>query len=66
MLLTQLLDNLAAKYGLQIYETPVVFKYIGEKMRQTTVLIGGEESGGLNIIGHIPEKDGILANILVA
>jgi len=63
---THLLDNLAAKYGLEIYETPVGFKYIGEKMRQTTVLIGGEESGGLSISGHIPEKDGILADMLVA
>jgi phosphomannomutase len=63
---TRLLDNFAAKYGLPLYETPVGFKYIGEKMRQTTVLIGGEESGGLSVIGHIPEKDGILANMLVA
>ncbi|MBD2775643.1 phosphoglucomutase/phosphomannomutase family protein [Iningainema sp. BLCCT55] len=63
---THLLDNLAAQYGLEIYETPVGFKYIGEKMRQTDVLIGGEESGGLSILGHIPEKDGFLANLLVA
>ncbi|MBE9208571.1 phosphoglucomutase/phosphomannomutase family protein [Nostoc sp. LEGE 06077] len=63
---THLLDNFAAKYGLPIYETPVGFKYIGEKMRETTVLIGGEESGGLSIVGHIPEKDGVLADMLVA
>ena len=63
---THLLDNLAAKYGLEIYETAVGFKYIGEKMRQTQVLIGGEESGGLSVVGHIPEKDGILADMLVA
>ncbi len=63
---THLLDNFALKYGLDIYETPVGFKYIGEKMRETDVLIGGEESGGLSIIGHIPEKDGILADMLVA
>jgi phosphomannomutase len=63
---THLLDNLAAKYGLQLLETPVGFKYIGGKMRQTQVLIGGEESGGLSISGHIPEKDGILVNMLVA
>lgn len=63
---THLLDNFAAKYGLQIYETAVGFKYIGEKMRETTVLIGGEESGGLSVIGHIPEKDGVLADMLVA
>jgi phosphomannomutase len=63
---THLLDNIAAKYGLEIYETAVGFKYIGEKMRETDVLIGGEESGGLSVIGHIPEKDGILADMLVA
>lgn len=63
---THLLDNFADKYGLEIYETAVGFKYIGEKMRETDVLIGGEESGGLSIIGHIPEKDGILADMLVA
>ncbi|MBD2345088.1 phosphoglucomutase/phosphomannomutase family protein [Anabaena subtropica] len=63
---THLLDNFAAKYGLTIYETAVGFKYIGEKMRETDVLIGGEESGGLSIIGHIPEKDGILADMLIA
>lgn len=63
---THLLDNFALKYGLPSYETPVGFKYIGEKMRETDVLIGGEESGGLSIIGHIPEKDGILAGMLVA
>lgn len=63
---THLLDNFAAKYGLEIYETPVGFKYIGEKMRETAVLIGGEESGGLSVLGHIPEKDGILADMLVA
>lgn len=63
---THLLDNFALKYGLQIYETAVGFKFIGEKMRETDVLIGGEESGGLSIIGHIPEKDGILADMLVA
>ncbi|MEN9245200.1 MAG: hypothetical protein Q6J78_00665 [Thermostichales cyanobacterium SRBZ-1_bins_19] len=62
---THLLDRLAQHYGLEIYETAVGFKYIGEKMRQTTVLIGGEESGGLSVIGHIPEKDGILADMLM-
>lgn len=63
---THLLDNFAAANGLELYETPVGFKYVGEKMRETQVLIGGEESGGLSVIGHIPEKDGILADLLVA
>ena len=63
---THLLDNLAAKYNLELIETAVGFKYVGQQMRETTVLIGGEESGGLSIIGHIPEKDGILADMLIA
>jgi phosphomannomutase len=62
---THLLDNLALQYGLELYETPVGFKHIGEKMRTANVLIGGEESGGLSITGHIPEKDGVLAALLV-
>jgi phosphomannomutase len=63
---THLLDNLAAHYGLELHETAVGFKHIGEKMRQIPVLIGGEESGGISVLGHIPEKDGILAGLLVA
>jgi len=62
---THLLDNVAAQNGLEVYETPVGFKHIGQKMRETEVLIGGEESGGLSISGHIPEKDGILAGLLI-
>ncbi|HEY9789092.1 MAG TPA: phosphoglucomutase/phosphomannomutase family protein [Candidatus Obscuribacterales bacterium] len=62
---THLLDRLAQVYGLEAIETPVGFKYIGEIMRQKDVLIGGEESGGLSVKGHIPEKDGILAGLLV-
>jgi len=63
---THLLDNYAASNGLELFETAVGFKYVGAKMRETDVLIGGEESGGLSVIGHIPEKDGILADMLVA
>lgn len=62
---THMLDHVAAAYCLPLIETPVGFKYIGEKMRTEDVLIGGEESGGVSIKGHIPEKDGILANLLV-
>jgi phosphomannomutase len=62
---THLLDRLARKYNLEVIETPVGFKYIGEIMRSQDVLIGGEESGGVSVKGHIPEKDGILANLLV-
>jgi phosphomannomutase len=63
---THLLDNFAAKHGVPLIETAVGFKYIGEQMREISVLIGGEESGGLSVIGHIPEKDGILADMLIA
>jgi phosphomannomutase len=62
---THLLDHLAKHYELEIVETPVGFKYIGEVMRQKDVLIGGEESGGVSVKGHIPEKDGIMADLLV-
>ena len=63
---THLLDRLAEQYNLPLYETAVGFKHIGQLMRELPVLIGGEESGGLSVLGHIPEKDGILANLLVA
>ncbi|WP_258360807.1 phosphoglucomutase/phosphomannomutase family protein [Moorella sulfitireducens (nom. illeg.)] len=63
---THNLDRLAAAEGLQVIETPVGFKYIGEALRQHDCILGGEESGGLSIRGHIPEKDGILATALVA
>lgn len=63
---THLLDLLAEKYELGVpLETPVGFKYVGEEMRKGDILIGGEESGGVSIKGHIPEKDGILANLLI-
>lgn len=63
---THLLDRLAAKYGRVVHETPVGFKHICDMMRKEPVVIGGEESGGLSIGPHIPEKDGLLANLLVA
>ena len=63
---THLLDRVAAAYGLELVETPVGFKYIGEQMLLGDVLLGGEESGGASILGHIPEKDGVLINLLIA
>ncbi|MGE5553226.1 MAG: phosphoglucomutase/phosphomannomutase family protein [Betaproteobacteria bacterium] len=63
---THLLDRLAARYGRTVKETPVGFKYICQAMREEPICIGGEESGGLSIGGHLPEKDGILACLLVA
>lgn len=62
---THMLDRIAAHYGLEIDETPVGFKYIGESMMKKGSILGGEESGGMSIAGHIPEKDGILAAALI-
>ncbi|MBN1142398.1 MAG: phosphoglucomutase/phosphomannomutase family protein [Deltaproteobacteria bacterium] len=60
------LDAVGRHHGVQVHETAVGFKYIGELIRDERILIGGEESAGLSIEGHIPEKDGILACLLVA
>ena len=60
-----MLDIVAQKLGVDVVETPVGFKYVGEAMRKYNPIIAGEESGGLSIQGHIPEKDGILANLLI-
>jgi len=63
---THALDALAKNFGVPCYETPVGFKYIGEKLIAGEIVFGGEESAGLTIEGHVPEKDGILADLLVA
>ncbi len=60
------LDAVAKAHGRQLHETPVGFKYIGELIKADQIVIGGEESSGLTIKGHVPEKDGILACLLVA
>ncbi|MCI0350076.1 MAG: phosphoglucomutase/phosphomannomutase family protein, partial [Acidobacteriales bacterium] len=62
---TNLINALARKHGVELHETPVGFKYIGELIKQDKVAIGGEESAGLSIRHHVPEKDGILAGLLV-
>jgi alpha-D-glucose phosphate-specific phosphoglucomutase len=63
---TQMLNRLAGRYGLALHETPVGFNYIGDLMLTNNVLIGGEESGGISIKGHIPEGDGVLMGLLLA
>lgn len=63
---TGLLDRVAASHGLDLYETPVGFKYIGALINEGKIILGGEESAGLSIKGHYPEKDGILACLLAA
>ncbi len=60
------MHDLYAKYlDIEVIETAVGFKWVGQAMRENDVIIGGEESGGLSIKGHIPEKDGIIANLLI-
>jgi alpha-D-glucose phosphate-specific phosphoglucomutase len=61
---TNLINALAKAYDVPLYETPVGFKYIGELIMQDQIVIGGEESAGLSIRHHVPEKDGILAGLL--
>ncbi|MDD5382503.1 MAG: phosphoglucomutase/phosphomannomutase family protein [Candidatus Margulisbacteria bacterium] len=62
---THLIDRIADRHKIKIYETPVGFKYTAEHMMKEEIIIGGEESGGFSIKGHIPEKDGLLANLLI-
>ena len=62
---TRMIDLLAAKFGLQVFETPIGFKHICELMLEHDILMGGEESGGLGVKGHIPERDGILMALLL-
>jgi phosphoglucomutase len=63
---SHIIDAVANKHDRQIYQTPVGFKYIGELILQDKIFLGGEESAGLSIKNHIPEKDGILACLLIA
>ncbi|MFA7004719.1 MAG: phosphoglucomutase/phosphomannomutase family protein [Verrucomicrobiia bacterium] len=62
---TVMVDRICAKYGLTLRETPVGFKWTAKLMRETDVLMGGEESGGVGFKGWIPERDGILAGLLL-
>ncbi len=63
---TNLINAVAEHHKVPLYETPVGFKYIGELIIADKIAIGGEESAGLTIRGHVPEKDGVLAGLLVA
>ena len=62
---TNLVNAMADYHKVPLYETPVGFKYIGELINEDKIAIGGEESAGLTIRGHVPEKDGIIAGLLV-
>ena len=62
---SHMIDKVAKMHKLKLHETPVGFKYIGEIMTKEDIIIGGEESNGLTIHRHVPEKDGIIACLLV-
>ncbi|HEX8960588.1 MAG TPA: phosphoglucomutase/phosphomannomutase family protein [Geobacteraceae bacterium] len=62
---TRMVDILCRKFGLPLFETPIGFKHICELMLERDILMGGEESGGLGVKGHIPERDGILMGLLL-
>src|SRR5260370_21149757 len=64
--MTAMVDKLGAEFGERVYEVPVGFKNIAPKMMDTNALLGGEESGGFAVRGHIPERDGILIGLLFA
>ena len=63
--MTSMADRLGEKYGVQVYEVPVGFKYIGPKMQETGAMMGGEESGGFGFAMHLPERDGIVADLFL-
>jgi phosphoglucomutase len=63
---THLMDAIARKLDVPLYETPVGFKYIGELILADKIALGGEESAGMSMYRHLPEKDGLLACLLVA
>ena len=63
---TNLVNALSEHHQVPLYETPVGFKYIGELIKADKIVLGGEESAGLSIYRHVPEKDGILACLLTA
>jgi phosphomannomutase len=60
-----MIDGIAQAHGLKVHETPVGFNHIGDLMMHRDILIGGEESGGISIKGHIPEGDGILMGLML-
>jgi phosphomannomutase len=62
---TGMLEKLGKLYGVDVHETGVGFKYVAPKMTATNAMIGGEESGGFAFGGHVPERDGILANLFL-
>src|SRR5260370_25267100 len=64
--MTAMAEKLGAEFGATVYEVPVGFKNVAPKMMETDAVLGGEESGGFAVKGHIPERDGILIGLLFA
>lgn len=62
---TDMLDKMGTALGLTVETTPIGFKYIGDKILQGDVLVGGEESGGMAVKGHLPERDGIFIGMMI-
>ena len=62
---SMMLNKLGGKFGIDVHEMRVGFKYIGPKMSEVDALMGGEESGGFAFRGHIPERDGILSGLYI-
>jgi phosphomannomutase len=62
---TSMVQRLGERYGVPVHETPVGFKYVGPKMIETGAMMGGEESGGYGFGMHLPERDGIYADLLL-
>ncbi|MCM8800559.1 MAG: phosphoglucomutase/phosphomannomutase family protein [Candidatus Omnitrophica bacterium] len=60
-----LIDHIAQALNVKLYETPVGFKYISNLMQSQDILVGGEEAGGMGVKGYIPERDGIMAGLLL-
>jgi phosphomannomutase len=63
---TKMLDRIAAKYGRKLIEHGIGFKYVVDLMLEREILVGGEESGGIGISRHLPERDGLLNSLLIA
>lgn len=61
--ITSMVDRLGERYGVPVHEVPVGFKYVGPKMQETGAMMGGEESGGFGFAMHLPERDGIVADL---
>jgi phosphomannomutase len=62
---TSMAGRLGERYGIQVHETPVGFKYIGPRMIETGAMMGAEESGGFGFGMHLPERDGVYADLLL-